>query len=351
MTRRAALLPTVRFAVPEGSKATSPPEHRGLARDEVRLLVAGRESIEHTVFRRLAEHLDAGDLLVVNTSATLPAAVDGLRTNGVRGPVHVAAGLEDGCWVVELRRADNSGAQTDLAPGEVVELSGGVRVRVEAAFPSTHVASARLWRVTAPTGLDRLAYLSRYGRPVRYGYMGRPWPLGDLQNVYARQPGSAEMPSAGRPLSRKVLVDLLSLGVVVAPIVLHTGLSSPEKHEPPISEPFEVPAATARLVNLTMESGGRVVAVGTTSVRALETVADAAGRVTSGRGWTDLVLSPARPARVCTGLLTGLHEPEASHLLLLEAVAGLGLVTSAYREAVAERYLWHEFGDSMLLLP
>jgi S-adenosylmethionine:tRNA ribosyltransferase-isomerase len=146
-------------------------------------------------------------------------------------------------------------------------------------------------------------------------------------------------------------VRLMARGVVFAPIVLHTGVSSPEKHEPPMSERYDVPAATARLVNLTRASGGRVVAVGTTSVRALETVADASGRVAAGSGWTDLVLGPARPARVCTGLVSGLHEPEASHLLLLEAVAGGDLVAAAYRAAVAERYLWHEFGDSMLFLP
>ncbi len=158
------------------------------------------------------------------------------------------------------------------------------------------------------------------------------------------------MPSAGRPITRRVLVDLMARGVVVAPIVLHTGVSSPEKHELPMPEPFDVPAATARLVNVTRESGGRVVAVGTTSVRALESAADP-GRPGDGarQGWTDLVLSSDRPARVCTGLISGLHEPEASHLLLLEAVAGPDLVAAAYRAVVVERYLWHEFGDSMLL--
>ncbi len=351
MTGRTAISTGPRFVLPEGSDATAPPERRGVDRDGVRLLVAGRAGIEHTVFRRLADHLHPGDLLVVNTSATLPAAVDGVRTNGVRGPVHVATGLDDGSWVVEFRRTDNSGAQTDLSVGEVVGLSGGLDVRIGSAFPDEQAASARLWRVTPSPAQDRLLYLREHGRPVHYGYLNRAWPLSDLQNVYARQPGSAEMPSAGRPLSRELLVELMSTGVVVAPVVLHAGLSSPDKHEPPAAEPFEVPAATACLVNTTRDAGGRVVAVGTTSVRALESVAETTGRVTAGSGWTDLLLSPARPARVCTGLVSGLHEPEASHLLLLEAVAGPELVATAYREAVAERYLWHEFGDSMLLLP
>ncbi len=351
MSTKTIQQPATDFVLPTGSEAMAPAERRGVARDGVRLLVARPHSVEHTVFNRLAEHLRAGDLLVVNTSATLPAAVDGLRGNGVRSPVHLAAQLDDGSWVVEVRRADGSGPQTDVSPGEVIELSGEQQVRVDAAFPDEGEAGARLWRVTPVPGRDRTGYLLEHGRPIRYGYLSGSWPIDDLQNVYADRPGSAEMPSAGRPITRRVLVQLMARGIVVAPIVLHTGVSSPEKHEPPMPEPFDVPAATARLVNVTRESAGRVVAVGTTSVRALESAADATGRVTARRGWTDLVLSSDRPARVCTGLISGLHEPEASHLLLLEAVAGPDLVAAAYRAVVVERYLWHEFGDSMLLLP
>ncbi len=339
------------FAVPEGGVATAPPEHRGVARDGVRLLVASPDGVDHTVFRRLGDHLRAGDVLVVNTSATLPAAVEGVRVDGRRSPVHVAAGLDDGSWVVEVRRRDNEGPQTDLRVSEVIELTGGVRIRVDGPFPDARAATGRLWRVRPRPERDRLAYLAQHGRPVRYGHVGQPWPLRDMQNVYARHPGSAEMPSAGRPLSRQLLVELMARGVVVAPVLLHTGLSSPEKHEPPAPEPFEVPLATSRIVNLARGSGGRIVAVGTTSARALESVADASGHLTAGKGWTDLVLSPARPARVTTALVSGLHEPEASHLLLLQAVAGRELVATAYQAAVAEGYLWHEFGDSMLLLP
>jgi S-adenosylmethionine:tRNA ribosyltransferase-isomerase len=340
-----------RFALPPGSEATAPPERRGLARDAVRLLVASPGGVEHTVFHALHEHLQAGDLLVVNTSATLPAAVDGVRGSGGRRPVHVASELDDGSWVVEVRRTDNSGPQTDLQAGEVLELTGSQRIRVQEAYPDPGAGSSRLWRVTAEPRRDRVSYLLDHGRPIRYGYLTEPWPLGDLQNVYALQPGSAEMPSAGRPLSRRLLVRLMAKGVVIAPIVLHTGVSSPEKHEPPMPERFEVPADTARLVTLAREAGRRVVAVGTTSARALESAVTSDGSVVATEGWTEVVLSRGRPARVVTGLVSGLHEPEASHLMLLEAVAGADLVTTAYRAAVAERYLWHEFGDSMLFLP
>ena len=181
--------------------------------------------------------------------------------------------------------------------------------------------------------------------------MPRPWPLAEYQTVFAREPGSAEMPSAGRPFTAQVVTDLITRGVALAPIVLHTGVSSQEPGEPPQPERFRVPAATARLVNGTRQAGGRVIAVGTTVTRALESAADPDGSVRAGHGWTDLVLGPSRPARVVTGLVTGWHAPGASHLALLAAVAGNALVERAYAEAVRQEYLWHEFGDSCLLLP
>jgi S-adenosylmethionine:tRNA ribosyltransferase-isomerase len=196
-------------------------------------------------------------------------------------------------------------------------------------------------------------YLAEHGRPIHYRYVDGEWPLASLQNVYADRPGSAEMASAGRPLSEAVLVRLVATGIPVAPVVLDTGVSSQEAHEPPQPERFTVPEVTARLVNSTRRAGRRVVAVGTTVVRALES-ARAGSTVVPTAGWTSLVLGPERPARVVGGLLTGLHAPEASHVQLLEAVAGRALVHAAYAEVTGPTgpsYLWHEFGDSMLLLP
>ena len=190
-----------------------------------------------------------------------------------------------------------------------------------------------------------------HGQPIRYGYVHGSFPLAAYQNVYATEPGSAEMASAGRPLTERLIVALVARGIPVLPVVLHTGVSSPELHEPPYPERYAVPEVTARLVTTTRRAGGRVVAVGTTVTRALETATDDDGVVRPRSGWTDLVLGPDRPARTVTGLLTGLHAPEASHLQLLEAVAGRALVDEAYRAAVAEHYLWHEFGDAMLFLP
>ena len=191
-------------------------------------------------------------------------------------------------------------------------------------------------------------YLRTHGRPIRYGYLERAYPLRDYQTVYARLDdplGSAEMASAGRPFTAELLTRLVSAGVTLARVSLHCGVASPEAHEPPLPERFAVPARTADLVDLTRRRGGRVVAVGTTVVRALESAALPDGRVLPAVGWTDLVLGPDRPTRVVDGLVSGLHEPEASHLLLLEAVAGPALVDAAYEVAVAAGYHWHEFGD------
>ncbi len=337
-----------RFELPSAGEAASPPEVRGLARDQVRLAVVSPRGVVHAQARDLPDHLHPGDLVVVNTSATLPAAVDFLR-HGCPTTLHFSTELDDGSWVVEVRRPDQSGPALP-SPGEVLRLPGGLRLRVVEPHPS---GQSRLWRTLPLPAVSPVHYLAEHGHPIRYRYLDGEWPIEDLQNVYADRPGSAEMPSAGRPLTDRLLVRMMSRGIALAPIVLHTGVSSQESHEPPQPERFTVPAATARLVNSTRAAGRRVVAVGTTVVRALES-ATAGDRVVPTSGWTSLVLGPDRPARVVDGLLTGLHEPEASHLHLLEAVAGRALVDAAYAEVTrpdGPPYLWHEFGDSMLLLP
>lgn len=332
------------FVVPAALHATEPPEASGRARDDVRLLVARESGLTHTRFRDLADHLTPGDLVVVNTSATRPAAVDGVRPDGTGATVHFSAPERAGRWVVELRGPD--GSRDRGARGDVVFLPGGARVELLAA-----VTDGRLWSARFAGDLPVERYLDRYGRPITYDYIAGRWPLETYQTVFARVPGSAEMPSAARPFTHRLVTDLVTRGVAVAPVVLHCGVSSPELGEPPQEEAFEVPATTARLVNATRRSGGRVIAVGTTVTRALETVARRDGTVEPGAGKTDLVLDATRPARAVDGLVTGWHPPGASHLSLLEAVAGTALVQRAYDAALAGRYLWHEFGDSCLLLP
>ena len=333
------------FELPDGVEAAGPPT----ARDGVRLLVASAGGLEHARFADLPRFLSPGDLVVVNTSGTLAAAVDGVRGDGRPVAVHFADALDDGTWVVEIRpRPPANGPVTDGRSGDVVELPDGVRLTVTGPHPP---GQHRLWRAAVGVEGGVAAYLARHGRPIRYAYVPAPVPLAEYQTVFAREPGSAEMPSAGRPFTAELVVELVSRGVAVAPITLHTGVSSQEPGEPPQPERYRVPESTARAVNTTRGSGGRVVAVGTTVTRALESAADEAGVVRAAQGRTELVLGPHRPARVVNGLITGWHAPGASHLELLEAVAGPELVERAYRAALRQRYLWHEFGDSCLLLP
>jgi len=335
------------FDLPDELAASEPPEERGVARDQVRMLVAAPSGIAHARFADLPAFLAPGDLVVVNTSATLAAAVDGYRADGRDVVVHFSTALDDGAWLVELRPPVHpTGPVPDAYAGEQVSLPAGVRLTLLNAH-----GGDRLWRARVAVEGEVHEYLARHGRAITYPYVTGRWPLSAYQTVFARDPGSAEMPSAGRPFTADLVTSLVSSGIAVAPITLHTGVSSLEEGEPPLDERYRVPDATARLVNLTKASGGRVVAVGTTVTRALETVAQVDGWVFPGAGWTDLVLGADRPARVVDGLITGWHAPGASHLHLLEAVAGAELVGAAYGVAVGERYLWHEFGDSCLLLP
>jgi S-adenosylmethionine:tRNA ribosyltransferase-isomerase len=341
------------FELPPALEATEPPEARGLARDEVRMLVADRSTgaLSHARVRDLPEVLAPGDLVVVNTSATLPAALDGCRRGGQAVRVHAAMpapGLAgDRRWLVELRTADGAAPVRDGRAGERVVLDG---TGAELELLAPYAGETRLWLVRLEGAESMQAVLGAHGRPIRYGHVRRPWPLEAYQTAFARDPGSAEMPSAGRPLTPELVTRLLAAGVQVAPVTLHTGVSSPERHEAPYPERYAVPEATARLVNATRYWAGRVIAVGTTVVRALETLADEDGTVAAGSGWTSLVVTPERGLRAVDGLLTGWHEPEASHLGLLEAVAGPELLRRSYEEALEHGYLWHEFGDSHLVL-
>ncbi|MFE6981688.1 S-adenosylmethionine:tRNA ribosyltransferase-isomerase [Streptomyces griseus] len=418
--------------MPDDLSARVPAEQRGAGRDDVRLLVSRGRAVSHRAFRELPGELRAGDVLVVNTSMTLPAAVNG-RVGGERVVVHFSTRGADGRWAVELRApgaAGVTGPRPGGPAGAVVRLPGGRTLVIEE--PLGPASGARLWwarvpepmsgsgpgsasaprpewrpmsvpeqdpmpeagsapeagsesprglapeaepvhgpvqesgaahgpvpeaaakAVRGPVSVPVPEFLRRYGRPIRYGYTERDQPLSAYQTVFAAPSpdgsGSAEMPSAARPFTAALVAELVRRGVLFAPLSLHTGVASAEAHEPPYPERFSVPAATAWLVNAVRTAGGRVIAVGTTAVRALESAAGADGVVRPVTGWTDLVVTPRRGVRVVDGLLTGLHEPRASHLLMLEAVAGREALRLGYEAALQERYLWHEFGDVHLVL-
>jgi S-adenosylmethionine:tRNA ribosyltransferase-isomerase len=353
------------FRVSPDLLARKPAEARGLDRDGVRLLVArGRGAddpeVEHYVFADLPDVLEPGDLLVVNNSGTLPAALDAVAPDsGVPLVLHVSTGTpqDPDAWIVELRRPMGDGSTRPFAlepdsPDPDSPATAGLRLRVTGGATVTLLRpyTRRLWVARLDLGMSVADYLGRHGRAIRYDYVDRDWPIAAYQTVFAAVPGSAEMPSAARPFSPDVVARLVAKGVYIAPITLHTGVASPEAHEKPYAEWYSVPEATAELVNHVRARGGRVIAIGTTAVRALESVADEEGTVHPGQGWTELIITPERGVRAVDGLLTGFHEPEASHLLMLTAIAGPRLIRASYDAALAGRYLWHEFGDVNLLM-
>ncbi|HEY4397286.1 MAG TPA: S-adenosylmethionine:tRNA ribosyltransferase-isomerase [Acidimicrobiia bacterium] len=345
-------LTAAEFELPDELIADSPPEARGIARDEVRMLVASRRTGElvDTSFRNLPEFVAPGDLLIINTSATVPAAI-GTQDGRV---VHFSTELPSGDgsrWVVEVRRPCGAGSLPDdtAQPGDRIGLSGGGTVDLVARFPEG--GPPRLWVAVPRLPAPVLDYLARYGQPIRYGCTELRWPIDAYQTAFGIDPGSAEMPSASRGFTPEVVTRLVTKGVGITPITLHTGVSSQEAHEPPYAEWYLVPTATAERVNAAHDRGHAVIAVGTTATRALESVAGADGRAHPGEGWTDVVVTPERGVRLVDGLLTGWHEPEASHLQLLEAVAGRELLDRSYDAALELGYRWHEFGDLHLITP
>jgi S-adenosylmethionine:tRNA ribosyltransferase-isomerase len=342
------------FSLPPELSAKEPPERRGLARDEVRLMVIDRASfsVKHTRFNYLGQFLNAGDLLVFNSSRTLPASLEGCAAP--EGPcieLRLAEHLPDDSWLALLLCQRGDPFSCGLRKGMQIVFNETLRGVVE----ERDERIPRLWRIRfSKSGTELIDLFYQLGRPIRYEYVSAPWDLDYYQTVYAREPGSAEMPSAGRAFTWRLLLDLKRRGVEAAYLVLHTGLSSYMDDEldaahPASEEEYFISESAARKIARTREQGGRVIAVGTTVVRALESVADEAGRVAPGHGYTRLHIAAGHKLRAVDGLLTGMHEPEASHLDLLTAFLPAEKIRDAYEEAVQLGYLWHEFGDLNLI--
>jgi S-adenosylmethionine:tRNA ribosyltransferase-isomerase len=357
----------LRFDLPSELEAGEPPEARGLRRDEIRLMVShlGDDSIVHSSFTNLPEFLEAGDTLVINTSGTMNAALPASYADGTPLEVHLSTHLPADLWVVELRSSSGNEPVLDGEAGEVLTLPEGASIVLQTPYLSAQRkrggGSNRLWISTLnlPTDLDE--YLDRHGSPIRYGYVRESWPSSYYQTVYATEVGSAEMPSAGRAFTPELITRLVAKGVQILPLLLHTGVASLEDDEPPYEEFYRVTPETAAAINAARKAGRRIVAIGTTVVRALETVTDRDGVTHPGEGWTDLYITPERGVHSVNAMLTGLHEPRSTHLSMLEALTRRAslcpLATecrahleTAYSEALDKGYLWHEFGDLHLIL-
>jgi S-adenosylmethionine:tRNA ribosyltransferase-isomerase len=353
-------LSAIEFSLPPELEASAPPEARGLRRDEVRLMISNysTDQVKHTRFHHLDKYLNEGDVIVINTSRTRNSALLATRADGSVLELHLSIHFDDDLWTVELRSINEIGKTKhleDARESEILSLAGAVSAVLQGPYISdcndNSKPSETLWlaKINFPQDVDD--YLARYGFPIRYNYVKERWPLSFYQTVYATEPGSAEMPSAGRPFTSKLLKRLESKGIRIAPLILHTGVSNLETHEPPYKEFYRVTPETARIVNEARAAGHRIVAVGTTAIRALESVTNGDGKTHAGEGWTCLVITPQRKLRAVNALITGMHEPEATHLAMLEALAGLSHIKIAYEEALRKGYLWHEFGDLHLILP
>ncbi len=351
------------FQLPAHLEATEPPEARGVKRDGVRLLVShvDTDRIHHSRFDELPRWLSPGDLLVVNISGTLKAALTARTNDGDSFELHLSTRLPGNFWVVEVRRPGPVASlpYRHACAGTTFALDGGGELTLLAPYPLVSVlhAQSRLWMAALQLPEPVFRYLERFGSPIRYSYVTASWPLSMYQTVFATEPGSAEMPSAGRPFTFELVTRLISSGIEIAPLLLHTGVASQEDHEPPYEEYFRVPPETADRVNAAKRAGRRVVAVGTTVVRALEAVTDRRAITSPGEGWTNLVITRERQLRAVNAMITGFHEPHATHLAMVTqviAAAGAGAAAShlerAYAEAQRAGYLWHEFGDSHLII-
>ena len=356
------------FELPRELEAGEPPEARGLRRDDVRLMVSylDDDSVIHSTFGDLPQFLKAGDTLVVNTSGTMNAALPAERSDGSPLTVHLSTHLPADLWVVELRSPSGNEPLLDGESGEVLSIPEGASMVLHTPYLAERrhhdVGSNRLWITTLNLPVSLNEYLDRNGSPIRYRYVKESWPSDYYQTVYVTEIGSAEMPSAGRAFTPELITRLVAKGVSVVPLVLHTGVASLEDDEPPYEEFYRVPPETAAAINASRRTGRRVIAVGTTVVRALETVTDRDGATHPGEGWTDVFITRERGIRSVDAMLTGLHEPRSTHLSMLDALVGsvskYPLTTSgtehlevAYSEALKRGYLWHEFGDLHLILP
>lgn len=354
----AHITPSIDFTLPKNLECSKPTEERGIDRDEVRLLVSHyqNDQMTHTQFKSIGQFLLPGDVLVVNTSGTLAAAIPATYQTKKNLRVHLSTQRSEKVWVVEVREVLDSGTTkryNKIQDGHFLDLKGGGRLELVQPYYTeiSKKAHLQLWVAKFQIAGNVIDYLNKNGQAIRYGYVETNYPLDYYQTVFSKDFGSAEMPSAGRAFTNRLVTELVARGIVFAPILLHTGVASLESDERPYEEYFKVPNTTARLVNLARAEGRRVIAVGTTAIRALETVTNPFGETSEGEGWTNVFITPERGLYGIDGLITGFHEPKASHLLMMEALSGKNHLKKSYAAALEEEYQWHEFGDLHLLLP
>lgn len=345
--------PIIQFELPENLACPLPTEERGIRRDDVRLLVTAKNGnqIQHSYFHQLTDYLQAGDLLVVNTSATIPAAIPLQFPNGEQGVLHLSNQRKNGHWLVEIRAFANNKTKRwkKGRRGMIFDLPNGGKIELKKRFYRQN-RLLDLWEVVISLPSDLNTYLNEYGQAIRYSHQHKPFPLDYYQTQFSVTPGSAEMPSAARGFTKELVQKLLNKGIEIASVLLHTGVSSLEIDEKPYPEYMEMSRQSANKINRAKDQGKRIIAVGTTAIRALESSVDQQGNVQAFKGHTELFIEQDYEMKVADALLTGFHEPMASHLHMLQSLVTARHLEKAYQAAISKEYYWHEFGDLHLIL-
>ena len=344
------------FSLPKILECSKPTEIRGIQRDEVRLMISNKESnqFHHTVFKNITRYLQKGDLLIINTSGTLKAALPITLPNGKIGRIHFSTKRNDKEWLIEIRQVVGNKTKRyhGIKEGDLFNLPKGGSMKIITPFYGNKLETShlQLWdaHFSLPESIE--SYLEKHGVPIRYADVQDVYPASYYQTVFANEMGSTEMPSAGRAFTSELVTALVAKGIQFAPILLHTGVASLEVDEKPYPEYFNVSSTTADLINRAKLENRRIIAVGTTAIRAIESAVGDNGFVIPKKGFTNLFITPQRGLDIVNGLLTGFHEPRASHLLMMEALAERSHLELAYQEAIKEGYQWHEFGDLHLIV-
>lgn len=335
--------------------ANRPPERRSA----VRLLTVDSAvgAVGHGCLVDLTERLATGDLLVVNDAATLPGSLNAHTDTGAAVEMRLLGQTETGDWRAVLFGAGDWHTDTDARPAPPTVVPGDTIHCQPLSATVTWVSpeSSRLVEMRFDrSGAALWSWLYRLGAPVQYAHVSKPLPLWSVQTVYGARPWAAEMPSAGRPLSWSILLALRQKGIDVAAVTHAAGLSAtgdPALDGDPLPERFEISPSTVAAVMRTRARGGRVIAVGTTVVRAIEGSVQLHGDLRPGSGVTDLVIGPHTRPRYVDGVITGMHAPGESHYELLRAFVDESLLRESFEQAVARGYRCHEFGDVALFAP
>jgi S-adenosylmethionine:tRNA ribosyltransferase-isomerase len=338
------------YELPFHLAAREPPEVNGRSRDSSRLLVMKRKTqeIEHSYFYDVGNYLCTGDLLVLNDTRCINSVLPGKLETGGKIEVLLCTPKDNDTWNCQLL-PDGINARV----GQTIDFGDG-ELRAKIVDKSSEFDWLFVIRFSPVNDFE--AKCNKIGRPVLSPYISKIWDVKYYNTVYAKKFGSAEMPAAGRHFTNELLEKLARQGIQHVFVTLHTGLSSISVKEENFEdhkmyeEPYEITEDTANIINKVKNSGGKIVAVGTTVTRVLETVANNKGKVKPEKGYTRLYIYPGYKWKIVDALITNFHPPRSSRIALAAAFTGKDLLMRGYKEAIERGYKFYEFGDTTLTI-